>query len=66
METELSKNQWIEILKNKNLTTDTDLLIFQTLYSFEGHKAPASQIGMRLGYQGKSSHGSLNLEVRTC
>lgn len=63
MVTELNKNQWIEILKNKNMTTDTDLSIFQAIYSFEGHKAYASQIGILLGYQGKVPHGPLNLEI---
>jgi 5-methylcytosine-specific restriction protein A len=61
--TELSKQQWCEILLRKDLTNDVDLSIFQALYSFEDHKAYASQIGLLLGYSGKSSHGTLNLEV---
>lgn len=63
MATELSKSQWIEILEDKNLTNDTDLSIFQALYSFEGHKAYASQIGITLGYRGKAPHGPINLEI---
>lgn len=63
MATVLTKSQWIEILSNRELTTELDLSIFQALYSFEEHKAYASQIGMILGYQGKSPHGPLNLEI---
>lgn len=60
---DLTKAQWIEILSNRELTTELDLSIFQALYSFEGHKAYASQIGVILGYKGKSPHGPLNLEI---
>ena len=63
MATELTKIQWIEILLNRELTKDIDLSIFQALYSFEEHKAYASQIGLILGYKGKSPHGPLNLEI---
>lgn len=63
MATELSKIQWCEILMNSELTNDTDLSIFQTLYSFDGHKAFASQVGLLLGYKGKSPHAPLNSEV---
>ncbi len=63
MATDLTKTQWIEILLNRELTTEIGLSIFQALYSFEGHKAYASQIGMILGYKGKSPHGPLNLEI---
>ena len=63
MATNLTKTQWIEILLNIELTKPIDLSIFQALYSFEGHKAYASQIGVILGYKGKSPHGQLNLEI---
>ncbi len=63
MATVLNKVQWIEILKNEDLTNETDLSIFQALYSFDGHKAYASQVGMLLGYRGKSPHAPLNSEV---
>lgn len=63
MATKLTKIQWIEILLNKELTTELDLSIFQALYSFEEHKAHASQIGAILGYKGKSPQGPLNLEI---
>ena len=63
MATELSKNQWIEILTDEKLTNDVDLSIFQTLYSFDGHKAYASQVGILLGYKGKSPQAPLNSEV---
>ncbi|MDO9139837.1 MAG: hypothetical protein Q7U38_05875 [Methylobacter sp.] len=59
MATELTSTQWIEILQNNALTKDLDLAIFQTLYTFENHKAYASQVGLILG----AHHGSLNFEV---
>lgn len=37
--------------------------MFQAIYSFEGHKAYASQVGRLLGYQGKAPHARLNSEV---
>jgi len=63
MASDLTSTQWIEILLNRELTKELDLSIFQTLYSFEGHKAYASQIGVILGYKGKSPHSPLNLEI---
>lgn len=63
MTTELSKAQWSEILLHQELTNDTNLSIFQALYSFDGHKAYASQIGLLLGYKGKSPHAPLNSEI---
>lgn len=63
MATELSKIQWSQILVNSELTNDADLSIFQTLYSFDDHKAYASQVGFLLGYKGKSPHAPLNLEI---
>lgn len=63
MATELTATQWTEILLDKNITKDLDIAIFQGLYSFEGHKAPASQIGLLLGYAGKNTSSPLNLEI---
>lgn len=63
MATELSKAQWCEILVRPELTNEIDLSIFQTLYSFDGHKAYASQVGLLLGYKGKSPHAPLNSEI---
>ncbi|MCB1920551.1 MAG: HNH endonuclease [Candidatus Competibacteraceae bacterium] len=63
MATELNKNQWIEILNNRDLTNEIDLSIFQALYSFEGHQAYAGQIGLLLGYKGKTPHSPLNSEI---
>jgi hypothetical protein len=59
MATELTSSQWVEILQNGKLTNELDLSIFQTLYSFDGNKAYASQVGLILG----THHGSLNFEV---
>lgn len=63
MATKLSKLEWIEILQSQEITHDLDLSIFQTLYSFENHNAPASQVGRILGYDEKSPHGAVNLEI---
>lgn len=60
---QLSKTQWCAILLNSELTNETDLAIFQALYSFNDHKAYASQIGILLGYKGKYPHAPLNLEI---
>jgi 5-methylcytosine-specific restriction protein A len=59
MATELITKQWIEIFQNSELTKELDLAMLQTLYSFEGHKASASQTALIL----RTRHGSLNLEV---
>ncbi|MCB0197041.1 MAG: hypothetical protein KDJ65_34150 [Anaerolineae bacterium] len=63
MASELTKEQWIEILLNSELTKEVDLAMFQAIYSFDGHKAYASQVGILLGYKGKSPHAPLNSEV---
>jgi 5-methylcytosine-specific restriction protein A len=63
MATTLTSTQWTEILQDDRLTKPLDLAIFQTLYSFEGYMAYASQVGRILGYSGKVPHGVLNLEV---
>jgi 5-methylcytosine-specific restriction protein A len=59
----LSKNQWNEIILNQELTKEIDMSIFQALYSFNDHKAYASQIGLLLGFKGKSLHAPLNSEI---
>lgn len=63
MTTELTKTQWIEILLNEEISNELDISIFQALFSFEKHQAPASQIGMILGYNGKNPAGVINLEI---
>ena len=63
MATELTNIEWVEILQNKEITNAIDIAIFQTLYSFENQKAPASQIGIILGKKGKNPASPLNLEV---
>jgi len=63
MTTELTKKQWTEILLDNEITNEFDISMFQALYSFEKHKAPASQIGKLLGYNGKNPSGPLNLEI---
>lgn len=56
---ELSCLEWTEILQNKNLTYELDMTIFQALYSFQDHKAYASQIALIL----ETDHPVLNLEI---
>lgn len=63
MATDLTNVEWTEILQNKELTFDINIAIFQTLYSFQNHQAPASQIGIILGYKGKNPASPLNLEI---
>ena len=63
MANKLSKKQWCEILENSKLTNAIDLAMFQALYSFNDHKAYASQIGILLGHKGKYPHAPLNLEI---
>jgi 5-methylcytosine-specific restriction enzyme A len=59
----LTQQQFVEILLDKEITKTEDLVLFQTLYSFENHKAYASQIATMLGKSGKNAHGFLNLQV---
>ena len=63
MATILTRTEWTEILQDKQLTKELDIAIFQTLYSFEDHKAYASQVGRIIGNSGKSPHAPLNLEI---
>ncbi len=63
MTTELTTKQWVEILQDDELTNELDLSIFRTFYSFPEHKAPASRVGLRLGYENKSPQGPVNLEI---
>lgn len=63
MPTILTATQWTEILQDEGLTNKLDIAIFQTLYSFDGHQAYASQVGRILGNSGKAPHGVLNLEI---
>ncbi len=63
MPNELSTLEWIDILQNPELTKNFDLEIFQALYAFENHQAPAGQIGKILGFTGKNTSASINLEI---
>jgi 5-methylcytosine-specific restriction protein A len=56
---ELNSLEWTEILQNEKLTNELDLAIFQALYSFQDHKAYASQIALIL----ETTHPPLNLEI---
>jgi 5-methylcytosine-specific restriction protein A len=56
---ELNSLEWTEILQDEKLTNELDLAIFQALYSFQDHKAYASQIALIL----ETTHPPLNLEI---
>lgn len=61
--TTLTKNEWIDVLQDKQITNKFDVSILQTLYSFHDYKTSASQIGFVLGFKGKYSSSPLNLEI---
>lgn len=62
MPTELTKEQFKEILLDKSVTTPQDLELFQAIYGFGGHKAYASQVLHLWGMQ-KKQIGRLNLQI---
>ncbi len=63
MATQLTKQQFIEILLDKTITKAEDLLVFQTIFSFEDHKAKASQVGRLLGSKSKMPGSPINLQI---
>ena len=63
MPTELSKDQFIEILLDNDITKPADLSVFQAIYSFDQHKAYASQVGRLLGNNGKMPGSPINLQI---
>jgi len=63
MATELTKDQFKKILQDKDITKPEDLVLFQTIYSFDRHKAYASQVGRILGYTEKAPHSPINLQI---
>lgn len=63
MATELTKEQFIEILQDNDITKPEDLAVFQTIYSFDGHKAYASQVGRILGKKAKLPASPINLQI---
>jgi 5-methylcytosine-specific restriction protein A len=63
MPTQLTKNQFLEILQDQEITKPEDLAVFQAMYAFEGHKAYASQIGRILGVKSKFPASPINLQI---
>lgn len=60
----LTTIEWIEVLQDNEITKEKDISILQAMYSFEGNKAAASQIGMILtGEMGRKASGPINLEM---
>jgi 5-methylcytosine-specific restriction protein A len=60
---DLTHEQFVKILHDPQITKEADIILFQIIYSFGGHKAYASQVGKLLGYTNKSPQGPLNLEI---
>jgi 5-methylcytosine-specific restriction protein A len=63
MATQLTKEQFIAILLDKTLTKTEDVSVFQAMFSFENHKARASQIGRLLGSKAKTPGSPINLQI---
>jgi len=59
----LTKKQWVEILQNENIATKKSYDILKTVFEFEDHKGYASEIGLKLGFKGKSPQSPINLEI---
>ncbi len=59
--TTLTRNQWIEVLFDKEITKPKDISLLQVMYSFEGHQASASQI--RLILDGQKTVAPLNSQM---
>ena len=51
----ISKDEYIKILLDKDVTRADDLLMFQTLYSFVNHKASATDIALKLEWNGRGA-----------
>jgi len=60
---DLTHEQFVKILQDPEITKEANIILFQTIYSFEGHKRCASQVGKLLGYTRGSPQGPLNLEI---
>lgn len=63
MATELTKEQFVEILLDEEITRPEDIAVFQAIYSFDGHKAYASQVGKILGVKAKLPASPINLQI---
>lgn len=63
MATELTTEQFKQILQDKDITKPEDLAVFQTIYSFDEHKAYASQVGRILGVKAKLPASPINLQI---
>lgn len=61
--TRLSKQQWMDIVRNREITRDIDLKILQVVYSFDGHRASTGEIGHRAGYSGDNTAAPINSEM---
>ncbi len=51
---------WAELLKNKEVTTEADLNVLNTVYESKNHEIRASEIALRLNMP---HHGPINLQI---
>ncbi|MDR0437848.1 MAG: EVE domain-containing protein [Bacteroidales bacterium] len=63
MATELTIEQFVEILKDKDIIKQEDLSVFQIIYSREGHKTYASQVGKIMKIGGTRPASPINLQI---
>jgi 5-methylcytosine-specific restriction protein A len=59
----LTKDQFKEILQDSSITKQMDIQLFQTLYSFDGHKYCAGELGRHMGFLGMNPSAPLNSEI---
>lgn len=45
---DITKEQWMMLLEDRDMITGQDLQIFKVIYSYEGHKATAGQVAQQL------------------
>lgn len=57
---EISADVWIELLTNREVTTEPDLIILKIVYESKNHEIRASEIASRLNIR---HHGPINLQI---
>ncbi|MDR0467135.1 MAG: hypothetical protein LBH94_07245, partial [Deltaproteobacteria bacterium] len=59
----LSKEEWISILLDPEITKEENIQLFQAIYSYKDHKVPASVLAKEVyKIQGKNPHSRLSLQ----
>jgi 5-methylcytosine-specific restriction protein A len=57
---EISDNAWFQLLMDREVTTEPDLIVLKIVYESENHEIRASEIALRLGM---SAHGPINSQI---